>query len=134
MPKPIRPDHLFVIADHTPGAHPAATDDITWWLPILGPTASWLAHLLARHATTRPESRWDTAMLAQTVGLGTSTQRLWASFERLDLFGVAQFVSTDTLTLRLEFPALAMVDHVELDAAQRLARRGIQPIAGGGRN
>jgi hypothetical protein len=101
-----RPTHLRVIADPTPGVHRTDSDDITWWLPILGPTATWLAHSLARHATHQPDTRWPTDLLARSLGLGASTPRLWASLDRLDRFEVAHFVATDTLTIRLQLPEL----------------------------
>ena len=76
-----------------------------WWLPILGPTSTLLAYLLARHAC-HGETRWDTHELARTIGLGTNRVRLWESLERLSNFKVATFVSTDVIAIRLELPAL----------------------------
>ncbi len=76
-----------------------------WWLPILGPTSTLLAYLLARHATYG-ETTWDTHELARTVGLGTNRARLWESLERLAHFYIATFVSTDVIAVRLELPAL----------------------------
>ena len=101
-----RPTHLRVVADPAPGVHPTDSDDVLWWLPILGPTATWLAYLLARHAAHQPDMCWDTATLARTLGLADSESKLWASLDRLDRFGVARFVATDTLTVRLWLPAL----------------------------
>ena len=101
-----RPARLRVIGDPTPGPHRTDSDDIGWWLPILGPTSSWLAYLLARHATTEPDTCWDIATLAHMLGLVGNQSKLWASFERLQMFGAAQFLATDVLTLRLWLPAL----------------------------
>jgi hypothetical protein len=102
-----RPNHLRVVADPTPGPHRTDSDEVLWWLPILVPTATWLAYLLARHAACQPDICWDTATLARTLGLAGSESKLWASLERLDRFGVARFVATDTLTLRLWLPPLS---------------------------
>ncbi len=102
-----RPDHLRVVADPTPGPHRTDSDDVLWWLPILGPTATWLAYLLARHAAHQPDTCWDTATLARTLGLAGSESKLWASLDRLDRFGIARFVATDTLSLRLWLPPLS---------------------------
>ena len=77
-----------------------------WWLPIIGPTASALAYLFARHAATG-ETCWPTDDLARMVGLAGNRSRLWLSLDRLHRFRVATFVSTDTLTIRLWLPALS---------------------------
>ena len=50
MTETTRPPTVRVIADHTPGTHRTDSEDLWWWLPIIGPTASALAFLLARHA------------------------------------------------------------------------------------
>jgi hypothetical protein len=63
-----RPDRIRVIADPGPGLHRTDSEELLWWLPILGPTASALAFLFARHAT-RAESCWPTEDLALTVRL-----------------------------------------------------------------
>jgi hypothetical protein len=59
----------------------------------------------ARHAATG-ERCWPTDELAVRVGLGGNRSKLWMSLDRLDRFGVATFVATDTLTIRLWLPAL----------------------------
>ena len=46
MTETTRPTSVRVIADPTPGAHRTDSDDLCWWLPIIGPTASALAFLL----------------------------------------------------------------------------------------
>ncbi len=102
-----RPDHLFVVADHTPGIHRTDSDDLLWWLPSLGPTSSWLAYFLARHAAHQEHTRWSIDVLARTVGLAGNHSKLWASLERLDRFDAATFAATDTLMIRLWLPALS---------------------------
>jgi len=62
-----RPGLLHVIADATPGPHRTDSDDICWWLPVIGPTATVLAYLFARHA--KPEACWPTDTLARMTGL-----------------------------------------------------------------
>ena len=104
-PTTIRPDHITVIADHTPGEHATDSDDFWWWLPVLGPSSSLLAFLLSRHAN-HGDRRWDIAELAATIGLAGSTGTLWRTLERLNMFGVLTFVSTDVATIRLQLPAL----------------------------
>jgi hypothetical protein len=101
-----RPDVLIVTGDHTPGVHQADSDDIWWWLPIIGPTATVLAYNLARYAR-HADIEWPTEALARRVGLGGSTAALWRSLERLDSFHVAQFHSVDVLSIRLSLPALS---------------------------
>jgi hypothetical protein len=101
-----RPSLVRVIADHTPAVHRADSDDLwAWWLPIIGPTASTLAFLFARHAA-RAETCWPTGDLARMVGLAGNCSKLWMSLERLHRFHVTTFVSTDTFTIRLWLPAL----------------------------
>ena len=100
-----RPDYLHVCADTTPGVHGTDSDDVAWWLPVLGPTATVLAYTLVRY-TPRQGARWDTLVLAQRIGLAGNRYKLWLSLNRLEHFGVAQFHSTDVLTVRLWLPAL----------------------------
>ena len=50
MTETVRPERIRVIADPTPGRHRTDSDEILWWLPIIGPTASALAFVFARHA------------------------------------------------------------------------------------
>jgi hypothetical protein len=100
-----RPDHLVVIADHRPGTHRVDSDEIAWWLPILGPTSTILAHTLAHHARRR-DTEFVTADLARRIGLGGSHAKLWQSLDRLHRFYCLTFVSTDVATIRLELPTL----------------------------
>ena len=100
-----RPTSVRVIADHCGGPHRTDSDDIWWWLPVLGPTATVLAYLLARHAAYN-ETCWDTTVLARSVGLAGNRCKLWASLERLSQFHVVTFVATDVVTIRLNLPTL----------------------------
>ena len=114
----VRPDVLHVCADTTPGAHRTDSDDIYWWLPIIGPTATVLAHTLARHSPAGG-ARWRTIDLAQRVGLAGNRSKLWVSLNRLDQFGVAHFHATDVLTIRISLPALSprQLDRLPADMA-----------------
>jgi hypothetical protein len=97
---------VHVCADTTPGEHRTDSDDIYWWLPVIGPTATVLAHTLARHTPTGGAT-WNTVELAQRVGLSGNRSKLWDSLNRLDKFGVAHFHATDVLTVRAWLPALS---------------------------
>jgi hypothetical protein len=101
----VRPERLFVVADHTPGLHAVDSDDIEWWLPVLGPSAAVLVHALAGRAR-REDHAWPTVNLARRIGLAGRRSALWASLERLDHFRCVTFVAVDVLTVRLELPAL----------------------------
>jgi hypothetical protein len=77
--------HLTVVADHTPGHHQTDSPEIQWWWPILGPTASNLAGLLAASARTGNVT-WPVAVLAGRLGVHDRIAR--QAIERLDLFHV----------------------------------------------
>jgi hypothetical protein len=128
MTETTRPTTVRVIADHTPGPHRTDSDDLWWWLPIIGPTASALAYLFARHAATA-EASWPTDDLARMVGLAGNRSRLWLSLDRLHRFRVATFVSTDTLTIRLWLPALSDRQLAHLPAAMVAAYRPVRHTA-----
>jgi hypothetical protein len=128
MTEMTRPSTVRVIADHTPGPHRTDSDDLwTWWLPVIGPTASVLAYLFARDAT-RAETCWPTEELARMVGLAGNRSKLWQSLERLHRFHVTTFVSTEVLTVRLWLPALTdrQLDRMpaEMAAAYRATAMG----------
>ncbi len=122
MSESTRPARVRVFADHAPGPHRTDSDDIWWWLPVLGPTATVLAYLLARHAAY-DDTDWDTATLARSVGLGGSCSKLWISLDRLATFRVATFVGTDALTVRLYLPALSSRNLASLPDCLKAAYR-----------
>jgi hypothetical protein len=115
-PATSRPDHITVIADHTPGEHATDSEDFWWWLPVIGPSGTLLAYLLSRHAS-HSDRTWDTAELAATIGLSGSTTNLWRTLERLNNFGILTFVSTDVATIRLQLPRLQPRHLTRLPAA-----------------
>ena len=100
-----RPDRITVCLDTTPGPHRTDSDEIGWWLPVIGPTATILAYTFARN-TAPTGTVWEIGPLAQRVGLAGNRSRLWSSLDRLDLFGVAHFHATDILTIRTQLPPL----------------------------
>jgi hypothetical protein len=127
----VRPDHLYVCADTTPGVHRLDSEDAIWWLPVLGPTAIILGATLA-HYTPGEGARWDTTELAQRIGLAGNRSKLWASLNRLDQFHVAQFHATDVLTIRLWLPSLTERQLVRLpdDMAAEYRTTYALPTAG----
>jgi hypothetical protein len=92
-PPSTRPDHLTVIANHDPGPHVTDSDDIQWWWPCLGPSASSAAQLLARHSR-HGDVRWPIIDLAHRIGLGALCSKMWATLDRLEGFGLLSFIST----------------------------------------
>ena len=119
-----RPEQITVCLDTTPGAHRTDSDEIGWWLPIIGPTATILAYTFARQ-TAAAGTIWETSALAQRVGLAGNRSRLWASLDRLDMFGLAHFHATDILTIRTQLPALTerQAERLPADLATRYPHR-----------
>jgi hypothetical protein len=115
-----RPQQITVCLDTTLGAHHTDSDEIGWWLPVIGPTATILAYTFARQTATNG-SIWDTSTLAQRVGLAGNRSRLWASLDRLEMFSLAHFHATDILTIRTELPALTerQAERLPADLAAR---------------
>lgn len=97
-------DTLHVYLDTTPGRHRTASGDIGWYLPVLGPTATVVAHLLASRTPSAGRA-WSLDDLAERVGLGNTT-RLRATLRRLERFGVLRFHDLDLATVRTWLPPL----------------------------
>ncbi|MGE0307162.1 MAG: hypothetical protein AB7Q27_15545 [Acidimicrobiia bacterium] len=125
------PDRLHVCADTTAGAHPTGSDQIEWWLPVIGPSCTVLAQLLARNTPTGGAT-WDTVDLARRIGFAGSQSRLWRTLNRLDLFGVAHFHATDVLTIRLWLPTLTgrHLTRLPADMADLYRRQHLTPYRG----
>ena len=127
-----RPDRLIVVTDPTPGVHRTDSPEIAWWLPLVGPTGTCLAVVLA--ATARQgDATFDTVELARTVGLAGNQSKLWVSLERLAMFGVVRFASTDVVTIRLALPLLSDRQQRHLPAAMAARYRhdtnGTAPVS-----
>jgi hypothetical protein len=93
------------------------------WLPILGPTSTWLYRRLGSWAEYNPDGlRVDLNDLATDVGLGSGVGRqspLMRSLERLARFGVARWAG-DELQVRR---ALGPVSHRQLENLSEPTRR-----------
>ena len=86
--------------------HQTDSDDVLfWWTAIIGPSATSLAHRLARYATVHGPLDWDLEELAQLTGINVA--RLTASFERLKWFGVISITSPAHVYIRLWLPTLS---------------------------
>lgn len=89
-----------------PEAIATASDETLLFLcPILGPTATLMAHRFAGYLASVDHVELTTADVARTFGMGNSTARLRASLQRLDTFGVAK-VAGQVVAVRLALPPL----------------------------
>jgi hypothetical protein len=94
-PDKSRPETMAVDSD----------DFLVWWLPILGPTATLLAHRLARHASRLGPPTWPADELARAIGLGERTAGLHDAIARLERFGLLQRGhDRSTIAVRLTVP------------------------------
>lgn len=80
------------------------------WLPVLGPTATWLLRRLVAVSTgTATFHEIDLAKLGQAVGLSFSSRRADRVLEaigRLERFGVAVIDGTGVLRVRHYLPSI----------------------------
>jgi hypothetical protein len=73
----------------------------TLWLPVLGPSATWLVRRLGTLAAAFPQGTWiDTAELSVSIGLGAGYGLLTRSLRRLLMFSVADVEPGDVLRVR----------------------------------
>lgn len=109
----IRPWIDPVVDQH---GHDALSYEVeTDWLPVLGPTATWLYRRLGGWAAAYPDGLdLDTATLAQSLGLGTSIGpgcKLDRALQRLVRFGVVSWSGGDLKVRRsLSAPPKRKVD------------------------
>lgn len=88
-----RPARLTVVVDLTPAdIDTSDPSQLVAWLPTLGPSCTWLAHIL-----TSDNRTWNLDDLAATLGL--TIGRTWAALDRLARFHCAWFPSTDTVVV-----------------------------------
>ena len=90
-----------------PASRPTASQETLWfWTPILGPTATLMAHRLAGLVSSGETHTFTVGALARTFGLGTSTSRVQATLDRLQRFGVI-VVNGDTIAVRIALGPLS---------------------------
>jgi hypothetical protein len=112
--KPNRPPTLVVRLWNEPGEDVADARSVyaeTFWLPVIGPSATWLL----RHLADRFESESETILFdlnetAKLLGVGGSESRhapLHRAVERCVRYRLAQQESNDSLAVRSVLPRLA---------------------------
>jgi hypothetical protein len=81
-----------------------------FWLPVLGPTSTWVLRRLAEGLEHhRAGYRVDLGLLARSLGLGGTGSRSTAFFrniQRTSKFGLTRFVDDDTIEVRRRVPDL----------------------------
>lgn len=93
------------VEDH-PESHPTSSNDtLVWWTPILGPTATLLAHRFASYVSRRELVQFSVGDVSRTLGMGRSVGRVRATLERLERFHVAM-VHDDAVFVRTSLPPL----------------------------
>jgi hypothetical protein len=94
------------IVESHPESHPTSSNDtLVWWSPILGPTATLMAHRFAGYVAHGDQMQFTLADLARTFGMGQSMGRVRASFQRLERFGIIS-LHDQTLFVRTALPPL----------------------------
>ncbi len=113
-----------IVENHPDSTPTASPDTLVWWTPILGPTATLMAHRFATLTAGGDRVSITMADLARTFGLGESNARLRAALGRLERFGVISVAGTQ-IAVRLWLPPLRPRQIEQLpgylaDAYQRL--------------
>ncbi|MCU0310710.1 MAG: hypothetical protein MUE36_07185 [Acidimicrobiales bacterium] len=97
------PDPLI---ENDPRSHPTASGEtLLWWTPVLGPTATLMAHRFATVLAHQPRLQITTDDLARTFGMGNSNGRVRATLARLERFDVVT-THAQSVYLRMALPAL----------------------------
>jgi hypothetical protein len=82
-----------------------------FWLPIIGPTSTWLLRRLAVMTVLHPDgASLDATATAQSLGLGTNTSAqgsLIRSLHRLSIFGLVRMIG-NRVEVRTVVPPLTM--------------------------
>lgn len=106
---------LLVVAWRDPvvdalGFDPRSAYVERFWLPLLGPTSTWLLRRLAAEFDHQPEGfSLDAADCARSIGIGNKGGRsgpFHRSVERCVRFGLAREDDHDILAVRLRVPPL----------------------------
>jgi hypothetical protein len=94
------------VVEQNPASHPtSSTDTLVWWTPILGPSATLMAHRFAGYVARGGEMQFTLGDLARTLGMGASTTKVRATIDRLARFGVVEVFGT-TVQVRVALPPL----------------------------
>jgi hypothetical protein len=114
-PRPTRPGTLHVVAWTDPVIDRSCVDPRshyveTFWLAVLGPSATWLLRRLADRFDVEPEGfTVDPDELARSLGLGDSGSRhspLQRAIERCVHYGVASRPGGGRLAVRTRVPLI----------------------------
>lgn len=96
-----------------------------FWLGVLGPSATWLLRRLADELERRPDGcTLDLGEAARAIGLGTKGGRhttFLHAIDRICEFGLARYLSEDTLAVRRRVPPLTRSQLARLPASVRRA-------------
>jgi hypothetical protein len=96
-----------------------------FWLPVVGPSATWLARRISVRMEAAPEGfTAHLGDLAREIGLGTKGGRhspILHTVDRLAGFGIAQRVRADTLAVRRRLPPLTRTQVARLPTGLRQA-------------
>lgn len=94
------------LVENDPRSHPTSSSDtLVWWTPILGPSATLLAHRFAGYVARGAQQQFTVADVARTLGMGQSTSRVRATLDRLARFGVVTLYG-QTVHVRVALPPL----------------------------
>jgi hypothetical protein len=78
------------LVESDPRSHrTAASETLLWWTPVLGPTATLMAHRFATVLAHQPRLQITSDDLARTFGMGNSNGRVRTTIARLERFDVA---------------------------------------------
>ncbi len=112
------PSHMRIVAWLDPAIDAKGFDTRSlyverYWLPVLGPSATWLVRKLSEVLTpTRSESERvvELSHLAHSIGLGSPSgpkSPFKRALERLVIFGAAKLMPGNTLAVRKKLPPLS---------------------------
>jgi hypothetical protein len=98
-----------------------------FWLPVLGPSATWILRRLVEGLDHRPDGmRVDLARVARSVGLGGTPARnspFLRGLDRIARFGLARYREADELEVRRHVPPLTAQLERRLPAELRAEHR-----------
>jgi hypothetical protein len=97
----------------------------TYWLGVLGPTATWLVRRLAQRLDAQPEGfELDLAAIAAELGVGARSSKhapFVRSLQRCAHFGIVELTPGGTLRVRRKLPPLSRFQLSRLPAHLRAA-------------